>query len=221
MRYRVTALPWALAPLTVTLCAMGWSGTALADDVHDAQYQPPATQRRADFTIGLSTAVGLATASGFPNEADKIDDPQFEQTTGGNLGMGSALWLGGALRDWFVIGFGLSKVSGQTGDKQLTTTSFITHLELYPLFAQGGALRDLAVFGDFGAGGGRIVQNDQNIANGGMVSTLGGGVVFEPLRLGGFAGGPSLQYLHQVSASLQAHFVGLGFRVAFYANGGR
>lgn len=165
--------------------------------------------------------VGANAASGFPNEADKIDNPQYEQSTGANLGTDGSLWLGGALRDWFVIGFGLSKVSGQSGDKQLTSTSFITHLELYPLFSQGGAFRDLAVFGDFGAGGARIVSNDQNIANGGMVSTLGGGIVFEALRWGGFAAGPSVQYLHQYSPSLQSHFVGAGFRVAFYANGGR
>jgi hypothetical protein len=198
-----------------------WSALAQADDAHDAQYQPPPPERRADFTVGLSTLVGMTAASGFPNEADKIDDPQFEQSTGANLGTSGALWLGGALRDWFVIGFGLSKVSGQSGDQQLTSTSFITHLELYPLFSQGGALRDLAVFGEFGAGGARIVSNDQNVANGGLVSTLGGGLVFEPLRWGGFAGGPSLEYLHQYSPSLQSHFVAAGFRLAFYANGGR
>jgi hypothetical protein len=199
-----------------------WSTVAArADDVHDAQYRPPPPERRADFAVGLSMTVGANAASGFPNEADKIDNPQYEQSTGANLGTDGSLWLGGALRDWFVIGFGLSKVSGQSGSKQLTSTSFITHLELYPLFSQGGAFRDLAVFGDFGAGGARIVSNDQNIANGGMVSTLGGGIVFEALRWGGFAAGPSVQYLHQYSPSLQSHFVGAGFRVAFYANGGR
>lgn len=217
MRNSWNALGW-LVPLIGTL---SWSTWATADDVHDAQYQPPAPERRADFTVGLSTAVGVSAASGFPNEADKIDNPPFEQSTGANLGTGGALWLGGALRDWFVIGFGLLNVSGQSGDEQLTSTSFITHLELYPLFSQGGAFRDLAVFGDFGAGGARIVSADQNIANGGMVSTLGGGVVFEPLRWGGFAAGPSVQYLHQYSPSIQAHFVGAGFRIAFYANGGR
>ncbi|HEX2881619.1 MAG TPA: hypothetical protein VHO25_18950 [Polyangiaceae bacterium] len=198
-----------------------WTAGAQADDVHDAQYRPPPPERRADFAVGLSMTVGANAASGFPNEADKIDNPQYEQSTGANLGTDGSLWLGGALRDWFVIGFGLSKVSGQSGDKQLTSTSFITHLELYPLFSQGGAFRDLAVFGDFGAGGARIVSNDQNIANGGMVSTLGGGIVFEALRWGGFAAGPSVQYLHQYSPSLQSHFAGAGFRVAFYANGGR
>jgi hypothetical protein len=198
-----------------------WTVAARADDVHDAQYRPPPPERRADFAVGLSMTVGANAASGFPNEADKIDNPQYEQSTGANLGTDGSLWLGGALRDWFVIGFGLSKVSGQSGSKQLTSTSFITHLELYPLFSQGGAFRDLAVFGDFGAGGARIVSNDQNIANGGMVSTLGGGIVFEALRWGGFAAGPSVQYLHQYSPSLQSHFVGAGFRVVFYANGGR
>jgi len=201
--------------LTVSL----GSAWAEEDDDYQALYRPPPAERRGDFAMGLLTSAGLLVASGFPNEADKIDQPAFEQRTGANFGSGGSLWLGGALRDWFVIGFGLSQASGHTGDKRVSTTSFISHVEVFPLFARGGAFRDLAVFADFGAGGGNIKRGEEHLANGGVISTLGGGLLFEPLRLGGFAGGPALSYLHQFSPSLSSHFVSLGFRIAFYASG--
>jgi hypothetical protein len=210
---------WRVVAMLVACQGFLAAGAAANDDSHEAQYRPPPPERRGDFAVGTTMGSGLALATGYPNEADKIGDPTFAQRSGGTLGLGSALWLGGALRDWFVIGFGLAQNGSQTGDSRASTTSFITHLQIYPLYAQGGAFRDLALALDLGAGGGTIERAGVEIANAGVLSTLGTGVVYEPLRWGGFALGPSLSYVHQWSPSFRAHFVSLGLYVAFYASG--
>lgn len=201
-----------------------WSTAAPADepqdDQYEALYQPPPAERRDGFAVGLTLGPELALASGYPNEADKIDDPAYEVDPGAGLGGAGTLWLGGAVRDWFVFGFGLSNHGAKIGDLQIGTSSFISHVEFYPLFSLGGSLRDLSLFGDFGAGGGVIKQGKAEVANGGILSTAGGGVYWELLRWGGFAGGPSVQYTNLHSGSLDAHFIGAGFRLGFYSSGG-
>ncbi|HTM43830.1 MAG TPA: hypothetical protein VL137_02685 [Polyangiaceae bacterium] len=207
--------PWILLPL---LCVLV-SPARAADDQSEVQYRPPPPERRGDFAVSLTLGSGLAVAQGSPNEVEKLNDPAFQQHTGAAFQLGNELWLGAALRDWFVLGFGLAQRGSHGGPVQVSTSSFITHLEFYPLFAQGGALRDLSIYGEFGAGSGKMVRRGQQVANAGVLSTIATGIVFEPLRWGGFAAGPALQYMHQFSPSLRADFVGLGFRVAFYASG--
>lgn len=215
---RTVALPGVCSALL--LCSTAAFAEEPQDDQYEALYQPPPAERRDGFAVGLTLGPDVVLASGYPNEAEKIDDPAYEVAPGAGLGGAGTLWLGGALRDWFVFGFGLSNHGAKVGDLQIGTSSFISHVEFYPLYSQGGKLRDLSLFGDFGAGGGVIERDEDEVANGGILSTVGGGVCWELLRWGGFAGGPSVQYTNLHSGSMDVHFVGAGFRLGFYSSGG-
>jgi hypothetical protein len=127
------------------------------------------------------------------------------------------IWLGGTLRDWFTFGLGLSARRGQEGDLAAQSGAFVLHLEGFPLWALGGEWRDVGLFTELGAGGETIVNADQDIvADGGAMSVVGIGVFYEPWQPWLFSLGPSLQYHHEFSQSLESDFVSLGLRVAFY-----
>jgi hypothetical protein len=210
-----------VALVATLFCGIGFSTSAFADvDDYESSYQPPKAVTRSEFTLGLELGVVMGGASGFPNDPEKIDDPDFEQSTGFGAGSGGAFWLGGALRDWYVFGLGVAFRNTRSGELDASTTSFIVHNELYPLFAKGGVWRDLGLIAEFGAGGGFIARGSDHVADGGALSTVGLGVVYEPWQFGSFRTGPVLQYSHQFSQSIDVDMVLAGMRIAFYGGPG-
>jgi hypothetical protein len=192
-------------------------GAARADeDSYQSQYQPPKPQLRSDFLIGLGLGLALGRAVGYPNEAEKIGQREFRQVRDLSTGSYITLLFGGALRDWFSFGFGLSVLASGEESERLSQAAFITHLEGYPLYALGGRLRDLGVYLDAGAGGSLIQANKETIADGGSVAYLGAGSVFEWIRFGSFTLSPTLGYVHNFSPSMSSHYATLGARIVFY-----
>jgi hypothetical protein len=213
--------PRAALVITTVIGGACFSTPALADvDDYESSYQPPKAQTRSDFTLGLELGVVVGGGSGYPNEPDKIDNSAFEQSSGVGVGNGGAFWLGGALRDWYVFGLGLAMRNTRTGELDSVTTSFIVHNEFYPLFAKGGVWRDLGLIAEFGAGGGFIARGKEHVADGGALSTVGLGVVYEPWQFGSFRAGPVLEYTHQFSQSIAVDLVLAGMKISFYGGPG-
>lgn len=175
-------------------------------------------ERRSDFVFGLSSGVLLGSARGYPNEVDKIDEPEFESNTGFQLGVSGMAWLGGAFTDWFTYGLGYAHLTGSGPDASGTGGAFLFHIEAFPLYSLGGPWRDLAVFGNFGAGG-YTVDSDfpaEDDGDGGFVSFVGLGSAYELFRFGNFAIGPTVDYLNLRSPTLSAHQFTAGARILFY-----
>jgi hypothetical protein len=119
-------------------------------------------ERRSDFVFGASFGATLGTASGYPNEIAKLDEPEYRAKTGFALGPAGSAWIGGALRDWFTVGVGGSYLSGRGPQGVGSGGAFIIRVEAFPLYRAGGALRDLALYTLFGAGGYTVRADDSN-----------------------------------------------------------
>lgn len=185
-----------------------------AEDAWDGGYDLRA-ERRSGFVFSLGLGLGLGAGSGYPNEADKIDEAEFESTVDPNLGFNNAIWIGGALRDWFTFGLGLSGFAAKQGDLELAGGAYIVHIEAFPLWSLGGPFRDLAFFTNLGPGTATIKGGEED-ADGGLVSYVGLGTSYELLRLGHFALGPTLEGVYLYSQSAEAGGAFLGLRLGFY-----
>jgi hypothetical protein len=188
----------------------------------ESSYDPGKAERRSDFAVGLLVGGAAGAVSGYPNELTKIDDPKYRANTGLGGGASGGLWVGGALRDWFVFGVGLAIGNVAGSGYRSSGTTFVFHLETYPLFSQGGAWKDLGLLGEFGAGGRSITKGaTTSAAEGGLLSVATVGVVYEPLRLGShLSAGPLVEFTYQGSQSLTATFATIGLRASFYGGPG-
>ena len=203
------------------LCALlGFSSiTSLAsaessENAWDGDYNQVA-RRRSGFVAGLTLGLAAGNAHGYPNEIAKLDDPLYKRDTGGAFGGLNRLWFGGALTDYLVFGLGFAGMRLKHGDTTAAGSAFIFHVEGYPLFYRGGAFRDLSLFADFGAGGMKITGNDRPEADGGLMSVLGFGVGYEPLRFWKFTFGPAVEYWHWWSQTVTTNSVAAEARLTF------
>jgi hypothetical protein len=203
------------------LCALlglgSFAGEARADSPNndwDGGYQQVST-RRSGFMLGISTGLALGRAYGYPNEIAKLDVPRYKRNTAFALGGSKRLWLGGALTDWFVFGFGLEGISLKRDNITAAGSAYTFHVEGYPLFYRGGVFRDLSLFGDFGAGGMKISGNGREDANGGFMSVMGFGAGWDPVRFWHFNFGPAVEYTHVWSQTLTADSFALEARLTF------
>jgi hypothetical protein len=161
--------------------------------------------RRSGFVAGLSLGLSLGNADGYPNKLAKLDNPDYERNTKFAIGGTNRLWIGGALTDWFVFGLGFTGVTLQHEHAKAAGSAFIFHVQGYPLFYRGGPFRDLSLFGDFGAGGMKISGGSREQANGGLMSVIGVGAGYEPVRFWHFTFGPAVEYLRMWSQSMNVH----------------
>lgn len=201
-----------LATFLCSSLASGWA--AAAEDNWDGGYAGKA-ERRSGFVAAVDLGFGLGHASGYPNEISKIDDPDFESSTGAAFGSTWSIWAGGALRDWFTFGLGLMSLGAASKDIKAGGTAFILHVETFPLWSMGGRLRDISVYTNFGAGSLAITGGPEK-AEGGLMSVLGGGVGYELWRPGHFAIGPMLEGSYLYSQSGEAFGVFAGIRASFH-----
>jgi hypothetical protein len=187
------------------------------DSAGAEDYAAPATEERGGFMIGLGYGFGYGQIGGYPNKLTEIGQSEFRQDVGG-LGVTSTIWLGGALRDWLTFGVGLFSTAAP-GDKIGSVGGIGARVEGFPLYALGGIGHDLAIYGEFGAGGGGIVHKDDQkrlLADGGSMSLVSFGAFWEALKFWRIVLGPSVQYTHAFSESLNGNAVTVGIRTAFY-----
>ena len=214
MRIRAALIASPLA-LAFALAPRAASAQPTDNEAWDGGFDQKA-ERRSDFVMGASGGLLLGTASGYPNEIDKVDDPRYESKTGFALGSGLSFWLGGALADWFTFGVGGLFVNASGSDGTAGGGAFIVKVEAFPLYGMGGPLRDLAFFADFGAGSLGIEGEPADEAESGLTSVAGLGSAYELFRFSRFAVAPTAQYLLTRSPTVTAHTAVLGARIVFY-----
>jgi hypothetical protein len=191
------------------------------EEVWDGGYEVK-SERRSDFALGIGTGLAMGEGHGVMNEVEQLNDDSFEQSTGFAVGSDLDVWLGGAIRDWFAVGVGVSMGSSQGNGILVARQGFLLRLDVYPAYSLGGAWRDLGVALDGGVGGLLAVDakdTDQRVFEGGSVSAVGAGVFWEGLRFarGHFGSGPTLHYRLLSGLPSTAHTVTLGMRLTFYS----
>ncbi|MEI9950424.1 MAG: hypothetical protein WDO74_15935 [Pseudomonadota bacterium] len=185
-----------------------------SDGAWDGGYNQVA-RRRSGFVAGLTLGLAAGNAYGYPNELAKLGDPLYRRDTAGALGGVNRLWLGGALTDYLVFGLGVVGMGLTHDQTKAAGSAFIFHVEGYPLFYRGGVFRDLSIFGDFGAGSMKITGHGREEADGGLMSVLGVGLGYEPLRFWKFTFGPAVEYWHWWSQTLTLNSVAVEARLTF------
>ena len=193
--------------------------TATQQPAAEPADKTPPSERRSGFTAGIAASLATGKVAGYPNEVQKLDDPESRASTGLGLGPSGMLWIGGALRDWFNFGIGTSLDSVEGNGRLATGFAVLFRVEAYPAYSLGGSWRDVSVFGNVGAGSVTIVdaKDTENVqAEGGSMSVVGLGAAFEPWRLWRFAAGPFVSYEHRWSLSMKSHLGLTGIRLVFY-----
>jgi hypothetical protein len=129
----------------------------------------------------------------------------------------TTLWLGGALRDWFTFALGIGSIGFEKKPRKATGGVFLFRTELFPFFDAFPAGQDLGFFAQFGLGGLTIENSDKDTkGDGGAISYLGFGAFYEPIRFGIFSAGPTIEYSHFYSQSLNGYGASAGFRLVLY-----
>ncbi len=210
-----------LAALAALLYSPLAGAQVTGDAVWDGGYQVK-NERRSDFAIGIGYGLAMGEAHGVMNEVEQLSDDRYEQSTGFAAGSDLTLWLGGAIRDWFVVGFGIASGGSVGNDILVGRQSYHLKLDVYPAYSLGGGWRDLGVQLDGGVGGLIGVEaedRDETVFEGGSVSALGVGAFWEGWRFakGRFGSGPLLHYRLLRGLPSTAHTVTLGMRLSFYS----
>jgi hypothetical protein len=175
------------------------------------------SERRSDFMAGVSYSLMAATAYGYPNEAEKIDNPRYVQDTGAAPGSMLTLWIGGALRDWFSFGIGATGFGFESKPQKAMGSAFVFRVETFPMFDAFAKGRDLGLYAQFGLGGVTIENTDTSAkADGGAISLMAFGAFYEPIRFSIFSAGPTIEYMHFYSQSLSGYGASAGFRLVLY-----
>lgn len=220
MRCALCRRPAVVAPLVLALAAC--ATVVLAPEVawaaseDGAPIEAAPAERRSGFTLGLSSGLALASASGYPNDVAKIGLPEFEADTGLGVSNGGALWLGGSLTDWLTLALGVQGGGFKGNGLEASGGTVHVRIEAFPLFYRGGPWRDLGLSFTAGTGGLGVDRGGESVAEGEGTSAVGAGLFFEPWRLWRFSTGPDVSYTHQFSRSVSAHLLVVGWRVAFY-----
>jgi len=201
-------------------CAVALSSTlsreAAAEETSSSDKLRIKSTRRSDFTIGTSGGFGFGRASGYPNEVQKIGDRDYRSNTQLAVGSGGLTWLGVAFNDYLTFGIGFGGFSLKGNDREASAGVFGFHVDAYPLFAVDKNLQDLGLFTNVGTGPLKIKGGPEE-ADGGLLSYIEGGVVYERWRLWRFGFGPSVSVLHMWSDSAQLTGALVGGRLAFYS----
>lgn len=179
---------------------------------------PP--HRRCGFNIGLHLGPMVGGATGYPNDALKIDREEFQTDTGAAFGGNLGIWLGIALADWFTVGLGPSFGRLQNGDTQTRFFALGFHLDVFPAFGLGGAWEDLGVAVDAGLGG--ATTNDADDADNLLIeapiaSRLTVGGFWEGIRAWKLSMGPFASFDAMWSPNALRPAAWIGWRTAFYA----
>jgi hypothetical protein len=206
------------AALSASLVVLVATGLAHAEE--DTSGPSPASAakptRRSDFTLGASGGLGFGRASGYPNEIDKIGAKSYRSNTKLGVGSGGLVWVGVAFNDYLTFGLGLGSYDLSGNDRDADAGIFAFHVDAYPLFAVNKNLQDLAVFANVGTGP-MTIKGGPDEADGGLMSYLEGGLVYERLRLWRIGVGPSVSLVHMWSESATVTGALIGARVAFYS----
>jgi hypothetical protein len=191
--------------------------------------KPPAwetakPEHRGGFAVGVGVGVGVGASDGYPNDSAKIGRPAFHQNGGTGFGLGSTIWIGGALSDWlsFGLGFGYSNILASGTSSGAPYGSF--HTDIYPLYGLGGTgarrvFRDLGALFEFGLGFPKTLRtkDDATLIDGAGSSYLFGGIAWEGISAWKLRMGPYVGVHYMFSDSIRRPLGLAGFRLTLYS----
>lgn len=209
------------------------SGAALADavtvtpDANDPAGLPVVHERRGGLVLGGAGGIGMAGASGYPNNARFLNNPDYYSESPLLVGYHLSGFLMGALTDWLSIGPTVS-VANFDSDKWKSTGFGVGFRgEVFP-FAFDGArlvptLADLAVYGQVGVGVTELRAKGPYPTSDGVQTFFGVGLHqewrFIDILGAHAAAGPFIEYDAIRTTASERHWLALGLRVAFYTSG--
>jgi len=172
--------------------------------------------------LGFAGGVGVAQASGYPNAATKIDQPEFYSSSNTLAGFTMGPFVMGALTDYLNFGVFFNAGTYDSSHWHSTGVGGGFRIEAFPLYRIYPTLADLGVYTLFGVGSTKLhakAPGDFPDADGAQ-SFLGLGAFHEwtlVKMIGGhLAGGPALEYDVITSRPVQRHGAVLGARIVFY-----
>jgi hypothetical protein len=223
----VPGVPAIFLAFAIFVGAMGGARTARAqftDTGLDARKTTPemdARSVRSGLVVGLMLGFGAAQTHGYPNNQSQIGDPAYYSSSDVMAGSSSALFLGGAISDYFNFGFLFLSQSYKSTNWTGKNSGGGFRLETFPLVYAVPKLKNVGLFAQFGIGSSTLDVNKPNYPEAkGVQSLLGIGAMWEfPIfRLFGGHGvlGPTIEYDAVYSQPLSSGAGVLGVRLAFY-----
>lgn len=195
--------------------------SGVASAAEDAQ--KPEKNERGGFIFGLTGGFAFGTAAGYPNDLQKIDDPNFYAAGGNMIGESSGLMIMGGFIPQLNFGIWLNQSHGSStsGNWRADGYGGGFRVEVFPIGWLWPTLKDLGFIGQFGIGGGNLKANNGTSPGAeGVQSYVGTGVFYEWM----FAHpgktrwvvGPSVEYQLVTSRPFERPTLMLGLRFAFY-----
>jgi hypothetical protein len=224
---RALARPWSLrlACCGVVAASLALSFPAQAQSRADAEPDDPTTQpviheRRSGVVLGGALGLGFAGASGYPNNARLMGDPDYYSQTPLLVGVSHSYFLMGALTDYLSFGPLLNVATFENERWRSTGFGIGFRAEVFPLYRLVPTLADTSVYGQLGVGVSNLrAKGPYPTADGGQ-SFFGVGVhhEFRLLKLlgGHAAAGPFVEYDAVRAQSAERHWLSVGLRLAFY-----
>jgi len=188
--------------------------------VEDPTLRKTVATRRGGVVIGVTPGIAFAGASGYPNNARLVGNPDFYSQSPLLVGSSTTYFLMGALTDY--LSFGPMVNVAKFTSESWTSTGFGVgfRAEVFPLLSLFPRLADTALYGQAGVGKTELQAKGNFPSADGTQSFLGIGLHHE-FRLfrflgGHLAGGPYAEYDAIFSTSAERHWASLGFRLAWY-----
>jgi len=190
------------------------------DVAKDPVLRKVVAERRAGIVIGVAPGIAFAGASGYPNNARLIGNPDFYSESPLLVGASTTYFLMGALTDYVSFGPMVNIATFESEKWTSTGVGIGFRAEAFPLVRLVPALGDLSIYGQGGVGSTELQAKGPFPSADGTSSFVGIGVhnEFRLFRfLGGhFSGGPYAEYDAIFSTAAERHWASIGFRVAWY-----
>ncbi len=178
---------------------------------------------RKGFLLGIVTGFALGNGSGYPNDAQKIGNPDYYSRSGTLPGNSFQIFVGGALTDYLNFGvlFGGASFKSDAWEARASGIGF--RVETFPavlLLPGQRALAHLGLSADLGVGTTRIQARGNYPTAEGFQSFLGASAFYEfdlfRLLGGHVALAPELSYKVAYAESASVSYGTLAARLTFY-----
>jgi hypothetical protein len=190
------------------------------DVVEDPTLRKVPAERRGGLVLGVAPGVAFAGASGYPNNARLIGNPDYYSESPLLVGASTTYFLMGALTDYVSFGVMVNLASFESASWKSTGMGVGFRAEAFPPVRLFPRLADTSIYGMAGIGGTELQAKGNYPSADGTQSFAGVGVhhEFRVARfLGGhFAAGPFVEYDAIFSTSAERHWASVGLRVAWY-----
>lgn len=221
----MAAVVLGLVGLSATGTAHAQGGSKVAGAEEEEWLRDLRPERRNGVVLGVSTGIGFAGASGYPNDAKRIDNPAFYSSSPLLLGPSTSIFLMGALSDIVSFGFMVTTASFESSQWRSSALGIGFRVEAFPLYHLVPLLRDTAIYAQLGGGGMSLEAKGGVFPKADTAEAFVGAGVHHELTLwkvlgGRLTAGPMIELDAVAGQSAQAHWLTGGARVVFYTSRG-